>query len=416
MKISKKAAMGISLVIGTVLFTTTAFAEVTSKSGYEELKDAFKYTAESCNSKLQNYTINTSIVLKDNGKVISQQDNVRKYDILKGAIENTESSVEGTNAKVDSYYYSDKTGYISYNSTEGIYHEVAVTKKSNDVFTDPFKEKGAGDIEKIVDAVVGNLKDSVVVNQKSDGSNDLTGSISEAQIPAVANALVSYESKHVFTRSNDPSGNKEMPNITEDIYVKQVKGDVTLNKDGLIQSVIGTGVLSGKDDQGKVHELTFEILGKLVDVNSTTVNKPDLTGKKVQEDQQMDNDILSNPQIYTGTYKNDIVIKKDNKFQKIGERFVDIAHIDDKTIAGRYHEEYIKGYEEYSKNARDFKFDAAIQKNNGGNATFEVKDTSGKTSQGNIYVGPNSVNVYFSFGNRDSGNTMDSDQYSRVFN
>lgn len=421
MKISKKATMGISLAIGTIMFATTAFAEVSSKSGYDQLKDAFKNTAESCSSKFQNYTINTSIVLKDNGKIIEEQDSVNKYDISKNVNENTSSSVEGTNAKVESYYYSDKDGYISYSSEDGIYHEIdySGTKKTTPIFRNPFKEKGAGDIEKIADAVVGNLKDSVVVNQKADGSKELSGSISEAQIPAIANALVSYELKHVFASNNNPrnTNNKStIPNITDDIYVKAVKGNLTLNKDGLIQSVIGTGILSGKDEQGKLHELTYEILGKLVDVNSTVVNKPDLSGKKVQKDQEVDNDSLSNPQMYVGTYKSDIIIKKDNKFQKIGEKIVDITSIDDKKISGRYHEEYVKGNEDYSKNAKDYKFDAAADKEQQNSFTFYITDAAGTKTSGHIFIDAYSAQINFSFEKSNYGNTLGNSQYSRVFN
>ena len=108
------------------------------------------------------------------------------------------------------------------------------------------------------------------------------------------------------------------------IYVKEIKGNMTLNKDGLIESAMGTGLLSGKDRQGKEHNLTFELLVKISDINKTVVNKPDLTGKKVETCVQKDYNKISKPEMYIGAYKNDIVMEKDGKFQKIGERIVDI--------------------------------------------------------------------------------------------
>ena len=54
-----------------------------------------------------------------------------------------------------------------------------------------------------------------------------------------------------------------LPKITKDIFVKEVKGNMVTSKDGLIQSVLGTGVISGKDENGKEHNLTFELLGKI---------------------------------------------------------------------------------------------------------------------------------------------------------
>ena len=75
------------LLVGTVMFATTAFAEVTSKSGYDQLKDALKYTSSSCSSKLLSFTINSSFVIKDNGTIISQSKGVKKYDNSKYAVE-----------------------------------------------------------------------------------------------------------------------------------------------------------------------------------------------------------------------------------------------------------------------------------------------------------------------------------------
>ena len=52
MKLKKKAIMIMSFSLGTLLFATTALAEVTSKSGYDQVKDAMKFTRESW-SRLQ---------------------------------------------------------------------------------------------------------------------------------------------------------------------------------------------------------------------------------------------------------------------------------------------------------------------------------------------------------------------------
>ena len=162
----------------------------------------------------------------------------------------------------------------------------------------------------------------------------------------------------------------QMPKISKDIFVKEVKGNMVINKDGLIQSVLGTGVISGKDENGKEHNLTFELLGKISNVNSTTVKKPDLSGKKVEKTVERDYNKLSNPEKYIGKYKTDILIEKENKFEKIGEKIVDITQLDDKSVSGNYHEEYAKGYEYYGTDKKDFKFSAKFDKD-GFNATFQ---------------------------------------------
>jgi hypothetical protein len=412
--------MILSFALGTILFASTAFAEVNSKSGYVQLKDALKYTAESCSSKLASYTVDMSVIMKDNGNIISSENDLIKYDITKSAEENTSMRINGSKAQVENYYYSDKDGSISFNSEQGVYYVNKLENQGKGAnFTNPFKEKGAGDVEKIADALVGDLKDSVVVTENTDGTKQLSGTLSEAQIPAIANAVVSYQLKSAVRSTYNNSNKVEadattMPKITDDVYVKEIKGNMTLGKDGLIQSAMGTGSLSGKDEQAKEHNLTFELLVKITNVNKTIVNKPDLSGKKVETSVQKDYSKISKPQMYLGTYKNDIVIEKDDKFQKIGERIVDITSLDVTNVSGRYHEEYIKGYEDYSKNAKDFKFATKFQEQL--NANFNSTDTLGNNVNGNLWINVNDAEIGFGITEEGNQNTLNNGQYNRVFN
>lgn len=420
MKIGKKTVMGISFIMGTLLFATTAFAEVSSKSGYEQAKDALKFTGDSLNSKLQNYTVNTSIIVKDNGNIISEKDYINKYDLYKNAIENSLTDSEGNKPKVMSYYYHDKNTIINESSSNNIYNVINYPKEVKfEVFENPFKGKQVDDVERIVDAAVGNLKDSVVVSQKDNGTKELSGNISESQIPAIANALVSYEVKSRYgvttTSSNDNVNVGVFPKNMSDVYVKNVSGDMILNKDGLIISGLGSAEITCNDKEGKVHNLTFEIVGKVVDINTTKIDKPDLTGKKVNVSNTENDNKLSDPQSYVGTYKNDIVIKKEGKFEKIGERTVDLTSLDDKRIIGRYRAEYIKGYESYDLvGPKDVNFTANVK--DIFNATFEIKDSNGKKIKGTMGVSPDSTTINFGFTNIQSQDNSFNSQFIRVFN
>jgi hypothetical protein len=409
--------MIISLTVGTLMFATTALAEVAAKSGYEQTKDAMKYTADSLTTKLSSYTMDMSLVLKDNGTVINSEESVNKYDVKKNSCFNLTTRVNGSE-KTESVYYRDNEGYISYNDNDGIYH--VIEQSNNEQWLtqkNPFKEKEAGDLEKIADALVGNLKDAVVVSQNPDGSKELSGTLSEAQIPSLVNAVVSFQFKRQFgSYANNPNDSSKMPKITQDIFVKEVKGKMVVDKNGLIQSVLGTGVLLGKDEQGKEHNLTFELLGKLSNVNSTAVNKPDLTGKKVEKSTvQNYKENLSNPEMYLGTYKSNIIIVKDNKFQKIGERFVEIQKIDNKIISGRYYEQFVKGFEDYAASAKEFKFNAQST-NYPYDAAFEYSNESGKKVRGNININPMMAKVYLNFDNNQRGSLIYDGEFERVFN
>lgn len=412
MKLKKKTAMFLSFALGTVMFASTAMAEVMSKSGYDQLKDSMKYTAESLTSDVSSYTLDMSFALKDNGTVISSETSLNKYDVSKQAMENVSTNIDGK-VKRDNYYYADKNGYINKNSDQNVYYVSEYTSpREVNSFKNPFKEKEASDVEKIADALVGNLKDSVIVTENTDGSKVLSGSLKESQIPALINAIVSLQSKNEFGNRNN--NENYMPKITKDIFVKEISGKMVVNKDGLIQSILGTGVLSGKDDSGKEHILTLELLGKVTNVNSTIVKKPDLSGKTVEKNTERDYNKLTNPEKYVGQYKTDILIEKDNKFEKIGEKFIDITKATETSISGRYHEEYLKGYENYATNKKDFEFTAKFEENNL-NGPFTATSASGDAIKGDVSVNPYSAKIYFNINENIRGNMIFDSEYSRVF-
>ena len=409
----KKTKVIISLALGTIMFTTTAIAQVVSKSGYDQLKDSVKYTAENCTTRLSSYTLDTSFIVKDNGTIIFSENSINKTDVSNGITENVSTRVEGS-SKRESYNYSDKNGSVNKDSEQDIYYVSEYTSPREIVTTtNPFKEKGAADVEKIADAIVGSLKDAVVVTENSDGSKTLSGSLSESQIPALINAVVSLQTKSEFGYRSD--NESSMPKITSDVFVKEIKGNMLTTKEGLIQSVLGSGVISGKDESGKEHSLTFELLAKVTNVNSSKVSKPDLSGKKVEKNVEIDYRKLSNPEKYIGKYKNDILIEKEGKFEKIGERFIDVTTVNENGISGSHHEEYVKGYEEYASNKKDFKFDVKFEKDRF-DGDFNVTSASNNTIKGHISIDQGSAKLYLDINGSGSRNVIFDGQYSKVFN
>lgn len=412
MKFKKKTAMLLSFALGTTMFATTAIAEIVSKSGYDVLKDSLKYTAKSATSTLSSYTTDLSFVVKANGNIIASEKSLAKYDVTKQASESTITNINGKDSN-GYYYYSDKNGRIHKNNDNPMYFVTEFkTPQEINTFTNPFEEKGAEDIERIADILVGNLKDAVIVTENSDGSKELSGSLSESQIPALINAVISFQSKNEFSyRQNSDT---LMPRITKDIYLKEVTGKMFVNKQGLIENLLGTGILCGKDDTGKEHTITFELSGKLYDINSTVVNKPDLSGKKVEKTIERDYSKLTNPTKYIGTYKTDIILEKEDKLEKIGEKLVVITKIDETTVSGSYHEEYVAGYEEYAANKKAFSFDAKFQEMSL-NADFTSTTSSGDTIKGNIYIDQHSGKIHFSTNQYATENLLFDGEFSRVF-
>ena len=414
MKFKKKTAMLVSFTLGTLLVATTALADIANKSGYDQLKDALKVTAEQSSEKFDSFTMDISYELKDNGKTLGSSNSTQKYDRSKSASEsiNLSSGTKSGNQNENGTKYngySDKTSRISWRDNDPTYYVTEYTnikERNEGFFTNPFKENSAGDIEKIADAVVGSLKDHVVVTENLDGSRGLAGSLTEVQIPSLVNAVASFQLKQRFNGNQD-----SLPVLTKDIFVKEVKGTAKINKDGVMESILGTAVLSGKDEQGTVHDVTVEILAKLSEINSTTVTKPDLTGKKVVKNIENRNSgsEISNPEKFVGKFKNDILIEKDGKFVKVGERFIDITQIDNKTVTGRYYEVYRPGFEEYATTKRDFKIDAkkSEQKNNPG---FDYTTETG--SKGNLYLDEHTGKIFLGGSNLSVGDLMFDSNFS----
>lgn len=378
MKYKKKTVMFLGFTLGTLLVATTALADIASKSGYDLLKDSIKETAEQCSETFNSFTIDTSMVMKDNGKMLITDNQVSKYDRSKNASETISSGMSLRGDKHSYYTYADQTTHIQVSDSDPTYYVTEFPEERNkEIVSNPFKEDRAEDLEKIADAIVGGLKDHVVVTENADGSRGLAGSLTEVQIPALVNAVASYAMKQEF------NGNQQnLPHLTKDIYVKEVSGTAKVNKDGVMENILGTAVLSGKDVQGTVHEVTLEILIKISDINSTTVSKPDLTGKKIVTNIARDGSKISNPAKFIGKFKNDILLDKDGKFVKIGERIIEVTQFDNQTVTGQYYEEYKPEFDEYATTQRNFKFNAK-KSDRKHSVDFEYTTESG--SKGSLY-------------------------------
>jgi hypothetical protein len=415
----KKTAMFLSFAVGSTLFATTAFAEVTSKSGYDQLKDAIKYTSKSLSETLSSYTIDASVELKNNGVTITSENSIMKSDLLKQATESTATNVGYDGIKRNSYSYRDKNTNIYYNETDDTYNVMNLIDYENNVISpDPFKESATADIERIIDALVGNLKDYVIVNESTEGDKEISGSLKESQIPALVNAVTSFGFKQSYQHTYNPnydSSTNTMPILTKDIFVKEASGKMQVTKDGLIKSVLATGTLSGKDEKNVEHAITLEILVKISDVNNTVVSKPDLSGKKVVESSSQSKENSINTKLYVGKFKNDIVIEKDNQFVKIGERILNIEKIEGKTVTGSYTEVLMAGFEDYAKDKLDFNFTAEITEP-GYSATIYAPDSEKQSVIGDMHFAYPSATIYFYQHNPSyAANLKNDGQFYKVF-
>ncbi|WP_159887822.1 hypothetical protein [Paenibacillus puerhi] len=420
MKLSKKAITALSFTVGACVFVSTAFADTLIGSGYDHLKTTVKNTAAQMENGLGNYTVEALITLKENDRSLVQMSTFSKIDTQLQATENTSSSQYASGEQSSSYSYSDKKQSVWKNNTDGKYYVTEFPEEMSPYerrsFTNPFNEKGAPEVEKIVDAFVGNLKENIQAELHADGGRVYAGSLSEAQVPAVVNAVSSF----VMKRYISDMGRLErmsLPQIEDDIFVKKVTGTAVENKAGLLESLTGEVVLSGKDKEGVQHDIKLNMAYKLSDIGQTKISLPDLSGANVEKITETGG--FSNKHV--GIYKNNVITEKDGKFIKIGERTLEITNVEKNKVSGKYYETVKPGYEAEFGELYNFTFEYNPA-SSGSMPTFTYKNAKGEQELGQLHPSSNGklyLNMNMEILSNDSYRSNDrpnfDGEFSRVF-
>ncbi|HJV45824.1 MAG TPA: hypothetical protein VJ824_08870 [Bacillota bacterium] len=392
MKLSKKKMTVLSFTLGTCVFVSTAFADVLLGSGYDRLKNSAKTTAAQMEKGLNNYTVEMLITLKDNDQSLLQTTSYSKVDTEKKMSEGKTITQFSNGKSTNSYHYDDQKQSIWKSGADDKYY---VTELSGDnsrqnwqSFNNPFDEKVAPEMEKIMDAMVGNLKDYVQVEERPEGGRVYSGSLSTTQVPAIINAVSSFGIKQMITDQGRMEENPlKMDEMESDIYVKKVTGIANENQAGLLENVTGDIILSGKDKNGAQHDLTLNVVFKLSDIRNTNITLPDLTGANVEKISRAGG-ITSK---YVGKYKNNIIIEKDGKFVKIGERMIEITSVDNGKLTGTYAENVKPGFEADYPEVYNFHFE---YKQDDSNSMFSYTNPKGEQENGQLHPSGNPGKVY----------------------
>lgn len=277
--------------VSGALMVTSGLTALASSSGYDAYKSAFKNT-----HTLTSATVNASLVLKDNGSSLVTANSTGKADLANKAESGSVTiGSNGNEQTLDVYRQNNQTVFKS---------------SSSDVFfVQPAKAGRYGrhdkldgnripqEVENIIDALVGNLKDNVTFTDKPDGVKEVSLTLSDSQIPAVANAVGSLLIKHAADGKAHP-GEKGLPNVdlkqslpklTQDITIKQLDLKADINASNYIQHQEANIVVSGKDADGASHEVAVQLNADLSDINATKPDTVDLTGKTTKTIQHQRN-------------------------------------------------------------------------------------------------------------------------------
>lgn len=283
----KTIAMATSLAIGGSLLFGAVFANASQLSGYETYKNAVKDT-----KNLQNETIDLKASISDNGSSLVNVSSNIKLNESSNAMSNVTTVKSGNTTQTRNSYEQDgKNITKSSNSDQYLVREDG-HKDSNAIkdAQNPIVEKS---MEVIVDTVVGSMQSNVSTNDNTDGTKTFNINIAENNVTPLVNALTSlaftaenHRGSYQNNDNNDKSNMKDLkdviPQLQSDIKIVSVSSTGKINNDDIITSQTANIVVSGKDAQGTQHELTFSIDLNLSNINSTTPDKIDLTGKQVK--------------------------------------------------------------------------------------------------------------------------------------
>lgn len=348
MKISKKAMSLCAVLVGAAVFTTAAAADVMLGSGYTGAKDALKSTMAYLSSEADSFTVDGEFAVTVDGKTFTRSVFSGKSDNRLGMQETHETSTEPDGETYSRYTYEDGERWVTKDEDDDLYYVHKINREDGEdgdpLFTNPFEEEQVQDLEKVVDAFAGTMKD-VVQAEETDGGRIYSGTMCDAQVPAVVNALTAFVAKYSLI-SDYRWEEAKFPAIANDIFLQEASGKAVANGDGILETVMVKVTLSGKTEDGVSHTISAELSVTLSDVNSTTVTAPVLTDENSQVATGYGNPF---DERYVGTYKNDIVTEENGKFVKIGERVLTITSCENGKVTGSYAEIYKPGYEQEAK-------------------------------------------------------------------
>jgi hypothetical protein len=275
----KLVAMVTSLVVGGTVLCGTAYANASQLSGYESYKASVKDT-----KALKNETANLKVSVYDNGSDVIDMTTNAKVNLASNAMSQVTTIKSSTGNQTFSNYKQDGKN-ISKSSSSDAYN-VRENKNINkkDKVENPEIAKS---VETVVDTLIGNMKNNVSVVDNNDSTKKVSINLSENDVTPLVNALASMA---IIKSGDEPMHNGKagevnltnvLPQLQSNIKIKTVEVTGDINKNDILDNQVAKVVLTGTDAQGKTHEITINATLDLSNINSTTPDTIDLTGKQI---------------------------------------------------------------------------------------------------------------------------------------
>ncbi|MCL6573162.1 MAG: hypothetical protein K6T88_16005 [Bacillus sp. (in: Bacteria)] len=275
---NKKLLAGIG--ISGVIMLGSVYSISANTSGYELFKSSLKqtHTADSA-------TMSIKVNLEDNNKSIFSVDSLYKAD-MEDQVSSISTQIANETEKSNmNMYKQDGNWFVMKDGTDSVYQ----IKKMNSPHHSNTAEL-QDDMENLIDVMTKNLQQQITVAEKKNGSHTIELDLTGKEIPLTVNALSSLMIKHAVMLE-DTNGQESsefhikptIPELDHDITFKQIKMVANVNKENYLDQQIFKAVVTGKDKQGKTHELVLSMDLNVSDYNGTTVTPVSIPSEKVIE-------------------------------------------------------------------------------------------------------------------------------------
>jgi hypothetical protein len=290
----KLAMLGLGVAVGSMMLVTSVYAGVGDAPGYDTFKAAVKQTAT-----IQNVTRQVNVSLQDNGASLLQVRSTIKSSGTDHA-GSAEVKVQSGSEEQTIQFYSQDGKQIIKTADSDVYKVLegdgAPGKfKGNDIGNHTPDPQTISEVENVVDALVGNLKNYVTMDDAAGGGQEIHFKLSGSQISPVVNTVGSLVIKHGAMAKDKPvpaqantlgidlaTLRNSLPQLSSDISMDEVEVNASVDADQHITNQSAQIHLSGKDEQGTEHDVVLRIDMALSSLNATTPDSVDLSGKQVE--------------------------------------------------------------------------------------------------------------------------------------
>jgi hypothetical protein len=309
---NKKVKLGVLVLAAVTVFTATAFAASPDNSGYEALKQIMMDSRET--EYLSGVSFNGTFKVSDKGTTIAEVNGaVKARHDSNEASGNIQVNLKGKEQDLaffkngEDMYLADKTNTKYYKLVNA---EKEMSRRQEDNDGENYNaqvEHNMGSAEEaLFDYLMGDLKSQFELSRNADGTKTITIDLNQNEIPASLNLLtaVAVESKgHNKYSENGSEMNsaqtqllieklpflkdfngleKDVPDLKKDVKLTALVIKLNVDSDNQLKSFETKISIAGQDADGISHEITFQGMASVSDINNTTVDKFNEAGKNIE--------------------------------------------------------------------------------------------------------------------------------------